>query len=75
MKTGIALIIIGCFFIGLSFHMKLKEPELNKSTIYTVKCVDDILEGEFVKINDKYFRHGAVEPTWIPLSQCGLEPK
>lgn len=50
-------------------------PELSKSTIYTVKCVDDILTGEFVKVNDKYFRHDATEPTWIPLSQCGLEPK
>lgn len=61
--------------LSVAVAINMREPQLNKSTIYTVKCVDDILEGEFVKVNDKYFRPDATEPTWIPLSQCGLEPK
>lgn len=63
------------FALAVATLVNSSDHKARKSTIYTVKCVDDILTGEFVKVNDKYFRPDATEPTWIPLSQCGLEPK
>lgn len=74
MKEVAIFFICACVVIFINWNDSAA-PQSSKSTIYTVKCVDDILEGEFVKVNDKYFRPDATEPTWIPLSQCGLEPK
>ncbi|QYW02857.1 TMhelix containing protein [Vibrio phage BUCT006] len=70
----IFIVFVSGFNIGMLANKDIN-PKSSKSTIYTVKCVDDILTGEFVKVNDKYFRPDSSEPTWIPLSQCGLEPK
>lgn len=77
MKTARITLMVIFFFFALAVAVSISklEPEVSKSTIYTVKCIDDILTGEFVKVNDKYFRPDSSEPTWIPLSQCGLEPK
>lgn len=75
-STRITLMAIFFFFaLAVAISISKLEPEVSKSTIYTVKCIDDILTGEFVKVNDKYFRPDSSEPTWIPLSQCSLEPK
>lgn len=74
-----AVLVLMSIYVSLVFFAVVIESkeaqQSSKSTIYTVKCVDDILTGEFVKVNDKYFRPDSSEPTWIPLSQCGLEPK
>lgn len=77
MKTARITLMVIFFFFALAVAASISklEPEASKSTIYTVKCVDDILTGEFIKVNEKYFRPDSSEPTWIPLSQCGLEPK
>lgn len=69
------MLILFCFSLAVAVSISKSEPEARKSTIYTVKCVDDILTGEFVKVNDKYFRPNSTEPTWVPLAQCSLEPK